>query len=337
MIRCAVRDLGVVAAHRRFIVARMIDLSTAGTARSVPALSLRAVTRRWRLGILGSGAEVTAIEDCTLAVEPGEIVTVVGGAGAGKSTLLLLAAGKVSPSAGTVQWSGSADPAEARAQLVGARPWEYGFLTVRQALAFHADVLALHDAALPAPTRFMPLMLRVGLRGMARVRLGQLNALDKLRVVIAQALLARPRLLCLDEPFAFCGPTQREEAAELVRALARSGIALVVTAREADELKHLDSVATRFHLERSRLVPDAAPLERVLELTVPRVDEAMSRLLPRLPSLARRGRRLRVPLGGTSPEAVLALCRDAGVAVRGSRVAEEGRSAPPLPGRAASP
>ena len=62
----------------------------------------------------------------------------------------------------------------------------------------------------------------------------------------------------------------------------------------------------------------------VLELAVPSPDDAMRRLLPQLPSVARRGRRLRVPLGaGTSPESVLALCRDVGVAVRASRVAEE--------------
>ena len=300
-------------------------------------LELENVTRRWRAGILGATAEVTALHDCSLALAAGEIAVVTGSAGAGKSTLLLVASSKVVPSAGAVRWSGSEDAANARAQLVGARPWEYGFLTVRQALAFHADVLALGDSALPAPTRFMPLMLRVGLRGMARVRLGQLNPLDKLRVVIAQALLSRPRLLCCDEPFAYCGPAQREEGAALLRALARSGIAVLVVARDAESLRHLDPGATRFHLEQGRLVRDAVGPERVLELTVPRVDEAMTRLLPRLPSLARRGRRLRVPLGGTSPEAVLALCRDVGVAVRGSRVAEEVSERAPLPGRAASP
>jgi len=73
------------------------------------------------------------------------------------------------------------------------------------------------------------------------------------------------------------------------------------------------------------------PRQSVLELAVPAPDDAISRLLPRLPSLSRRGRRLRVPLGGTSPEAVLALCRDAGVAVRGSRVAEEALPRSPTP------
>lgn len=296
-----------------------------------PALELHAVSRRWRAGILGAAAEVTALRECHLALGVGEIAAVTGGAGSGKTTLALVATGKVAPSQGTVRWDGMADPAAARAQIVGARPWEYGFLTVRQALAFHADVLALGDAALPMPTRFVPLLLRVGLRGMARVRLGQLNALDKLRVVIAQALLARPRLLVCDEPFAYCGPAQRDEAAALLRALARSGIAVLVTARDREAVVALGPEAHAYRLLGGTLVPEVSPSERVLELSVPRLDEAMTRLLPRLPSLARRGRRLRVSLRDTSPEAVLAVCRDAGVAVRGSRVAEE----PPLPRRAA--
>ena len=65
-------------------------------------------------------------------------------------------------------------------------------------------------------------------------------------------------------------------------------------------------------------------MRTVLELAVPSPEDAMARLASRLPSLARRGRRLRVPLFGHSPEAILALCRDAGVQVRASRVAEEG-------------
>lgn len=307
-------------------------------AASAPrVLELLGVTRRWRAGILGAAAEVTALDDCSLALDAGEIAVVTGGAASGKSTLLLVAAGKVAPNAGMVRWNASDDPARARAQFLGARPWEYSFLTVRQALLFHADVLALSDASLPAPTRFVPLMMRVGLRGLARARLGTLNALDKLRVVIAQALLSRPCLLCCDEPFAYCGPAQRAEAAALLRALARSGIAVLVAARDEESALALGPTARRFTLERGRLRLASEPLQRILELSVPRVDEAMTRLLPRLPSLARRGRRLRVPLGGTSPEAVLAVCRDEGILVRGSRVAEESVVSTPLPGRAAPP
>jgi ABC-type multidrug transport system ATPase subunit len=294
-----------------------------------PALEFIHVTRRWRAGILGGASETLALDDVSFALGAGEVALVTGGAGAGKSTLLLLAAGQAAPTAGHVHWEGRDEPAELRPQQIGARPWEYNFLTVRQALAFHADRLALADASLPAPARFVPLMATVGLRGLSRVRLGQLAAIDRLRVVVAQALLAAPRLLCCEEPFAYCGPEERAVAVRLLRAVAARGTAVLVATRDARELIALGLADRHFELERGRLTERVGPAiatHAVLELAVPKPEEAMLRLLRRLPSLARRGRRLRVPLAGQTPESILALCRDAGVRVRGSRVAEE-----PLP------
>lgn len=311
-----------------------------------PALEFSHVTRRWRAGILGAHVESVALDDCTFDIAAGELVLVTGGAGAGKSTLLLLASGRAAPTEGEVRWHGEADPGRVRPQLIGARPWEYGFLTVRQALAFHADQLALGSAALPAPTRFLPLMATVGLRGLSRVRIGQLSALDRLRVVVAQALLASPALICCEEPFAFCGPDERSEAVRLLRRVAARGIAVIVASREGAAMRDQALADRTFTLERGRLAavdgrspmvdldpPGLPGVHTVLELAVPSPDDAMRRLADRLPSLARRGRRLRVPLGGRSPESILATCRDAGVRVRASRVAED--SASPLPGPAA--
>jgi ABC-type multidrug transport system ATPase subunit len=291
-----------------------------------PALEFTHVTRRWRAGILGGACESLALDDVSFTLRTGEVALVTGGAGAGKSTLLLLATGQAAPSEGRVRWEGRDEPTDVRPQQIGARPWEYHFLTVRQALAFHADRLALADARLPAPARYVPLMATVGLRGLSRVRLGQLAALDRLRVVVAQALLATPRVLCCEEPFAYCGPEERVVAGRLLRTVAARGIAVLVATRDARELVALGIADRHFAMARGRLTERASPAAAthpVLELAVPRPEEAMMRLLRRLPSLARRGRRLRVPLAGQTPEAILALCRDAGVRVRASRVAED--------------
>ena len=304
------------------------------TAQVPPVLSFAKVARRWRVGILGSALEETALIDCTFDLHAGEVVAVTGGAGAGKSTLLLLATGQVAPSEGAVRWSGGPAAASVRAQLIGARPWEYGFLTVRQALAFHADVLALQSANAPRRTRFAPLMAEVGLGGRARTRIGALGAIDRLRVVVAQALLSDPKLLCCEEPLAFCGPGERTEGARLLRALAARGIALLIATRDEAGVRALDLADRAIRLERGRMVPVQAPARSVLELSVASPDDAMIRLASRLPSLARRGRRLRVALGSDSAESVLALFRDAGVRVRASRVAEE---RVPLPGLHAGP
>lgn len=297
-------------------------------------LELRDVTRTWRAGILGAPGHDRALDGVTLAVDAGEVVVLTGGAGAGKSTLLLIAAGQATPTTGEVRWCGSLDARAARPQLIGARPWEYNFLTVRQALAFHADALAVAADAPPAPTRFVPLMASVGLRGRGRTRLGQLGALDRLRVVVAQALLAAPRLLLCEEPLVFCGPEERRAASRLLRDVAARGVAVVVAARDGTGVAALGLGDRVLRLSRGRLDGDGRAARSVLELAVPSPAEAFARLAGRLPSLVRRGRRLRVPLRDHSPEAILALCRDAGVHVRASRVAEE-RGA--LPGRADDP
>lgn len=299
-------------------------------------LEFRAVTRRWRAGILGAAGDAVALDGVTFRADAGEIVAITGGAGAGKTTLLLLAAGQAMPTAGEVTWCGRHDAGPARPQLIGARPWEYNFLTVRQALAFHADALALRDdpPPCPVPTRFVPLMSRVGLRGQSRTRLGQLGALDRFRVVVAQALLASPRLLLCEEPFVFCGPEERVEAARLLRRVAGQGITVLLTGRDAAALAALGVADRTLRLVRGRLDADERVSRSVLELAVPSPADAVARLANRLPSLARRGRRLRVPLRGRTPEAILALCREAGVRVRASRVAEERG---PLPARADAP
>lgn len=289
-----------------------------------PVLEFIGARRRWRPSPLGTpSGEAFELGPISLQLHTGELLAVVGPAGCGKSTLLLLAAGQLPCSAGSARWAGSPDPAVVRPQVTAARPWEYGFLTVRQALAFHADVLALRDAALPAPTRYVPLMRRVGLRGMSRVRLGALAPLDQLRVVLAQALLAHPRLIGVEEPFAYCSPVERREGIALLQQLALSGLAIIVTGRSPEDCGG-QGTADRVVMLRAGQMLNAEPARRaVLELAVPSAEEAMRRLGSRLPSIVRRGRRVRVPLRGTSPEAVLALCRAVGVEVRGSRVAEE--------------
>ena len=291
---------------------------------AIPLLEFRQATRRWRIGVLGTETDVLALSQVSLTLHAGELLAVTGPAGAGKSTLLMLAAGLARPSAGEVRWLGQRDHRPLRPQLTKARPWEYHFLTVRQALAFHADVLTLGDDPVPAPTRYLPLMHRVGLVGMSRVRLGALAPLDQFRVVVAQALLAQPQLLCCDEPFAYLGPADRAVAIALLQSLAAGGIAVLVAGRDAESCGGPGAADKVLRLAAGRVESLARPRRNVLELAVPSPDDAMRRLLPRLPSVARRGRRLRVPLlPGTSPESVLALCRDAGVAVRASRVAEE--------------
>lgn len=242
---------------------------------AVPVVDLQDVSRRWRPGILGAAPEVDALRGVTLQLFPGELVALAGPAGSGKTTLLMLATGEIAPTAGVVRWRERDDPSAVRPQRVPPRPWEYSFLTVRQAVAFHADHLLLQDARLHPPTRFLPLLRRVGLQGRSRVRLGALSALDAFRVVVAQALLARPALLCCDEPFAHCGPHEREQAARLLRRLAGAGIAVLLATRDVEGIVAVPGIDRLIQLSAGRLVVPASPVSiapRLLRL--PRLERA---------------------------------------------------------------
>ena len=71
------------------------------------ALSLNALSKRFRAGVPGCSAQATVLVDARLAVWPGEIVALVGARGSGITTLLRCSAGLLRPDRGTVAWRGS--------------------------------------------------------------------------------------------------------------------------------------------------------------------------------------------------------------------------------------
>jgi len=99
----------------------------------------------------------------------------------------MIAAGDVTPTRGEVWWDGEPQADAVRPHRMRGRPWEYGALTVREALRHHAEQVARREPGWAAPSRFVPLLRRVGLRGLARERLGALTPIDAFRVVVAQA------------------------------------------------------------------------------------------------------------------------------------------------------
>lgn len=251
------------------------DVMTSSPIRSIapsPIVELLNVSRRWRPGPLGAFPAVDALRGVTLQLFPGELVALTGAAGAGKSALLLLATGEVAPTSGVVRWGDREEPSAVRPQRIGARSWEYPSLTVRQALVFHADQLRRLDAPPRPPARYQPLLRRVGLLGRARTPLGALSALEAFRVVVAQALLARPALLCCDEPFAYCGPNERVEAVRLLRRLAGTGIAVLIATREGDGLVTRPEIDRSVALVQGRIVPSGRARRTRLPLPLPGLE-----------------------------------------------------------------
>ena len=281
----------------------------------VPALELLNVTRRYRAGVPGCWADVTALDGVSLAVSPGECVGIAGGAGAGKTTLLLCAAAMLPPETGTMRG--------VRAAFVPAHGTVHPYLSVRASLDFAATMLDLAGGD-EAPD-IDGVLARAGLSALAHFRTGQLTAGMRSRAALAHALLGRPGLLCLDDPLTALDGAERRRYGALLHELRADGIAVLIAARDAGIL---EGVGARVIELAGGRITEPSRRSRTLELDVGMPRHAAAALSDRIPSVRRRGRALRVPLERMSAEEVLSACRSLGISVYASRViATKGRIA----------
>jgi putative ABC transport system ATP-binding protein len=171
---------------------------------------------------------VTALEDVSLAVEPGEFVAVIGPSGSGKSTLLNLAAGLEVPTRGRVS-VGGADLArlsdDARSDL---RLRQIGFvfqsfnllptLTAQENVGWPLEFLGIGGRE--ARRRARRALERVGVPATACARRpAELSGGEQQRVAIARALVAEPRLVLADEPTGNLDSQTGRTVLELLRTL----------------------------------------------------------------------------------------------------------------------
>jgi len=182
------------------------------------------------------------LDKIDLAVAEGEFVGVLGPNGAGKTTLMRAILGLVAPRAGTVRVLGQ--PARRGNPAVGympqtrhtaAGPRLRGWDVVASAVHGHRwGVPVLSAQACRDVDRALGM---VGAAGLARHPLSDLSGGERQRLLLAQALLGRPRLLLLDEPLISLDPHRQQSVVELTRALQQElGIAVLFSAHEINPL-----------------------------------------------------------------------------------------------------
>jgi len=164
---------------------------------AIPALELRGVSKRFAR----RGAVTPALEATDLAVRNGEFVALVGPSGCGKSTLLNLAAGFLVPDSGEITANGQpiVGPAADRCVLFQS-PTLFPWLTARDNVLFGPR--ARGQDRREATGEAEHLLQAVGLSGFADHYPHQLSGGMRHRVALARALINRPHILLMDEPFA---------------------------------------------------------------------------------------------------------------------------------------
>lgn len=164
----------------------------------------------------------SVVRDIHLRAERGEIIALCGGNGAGKSTLLRMVAGVIRPTSGTIAVDGVRweDDRRAYAARIGYMPDDYRFsagLTAMETMAFWAKLRGL-DAA-----RAAELLALVGLADTGGKPVSAFSKGMRQRVLFAQALLAQPPLIVMDEPTNGLDPYWIETFVRLVRQAAAGG------------------------------------------------------------------------------------------------------------------
>ena len=204
---------------------------------------------------------VTAVEDVTFEVGPGEVLGFLGPNGAGKTTTMRMLAGFVTPTSGKASICGhdvETEPLAAKERL-GYLPEGapiYGEMRVRRFLEFIADLRRLEGAHRRARLDYV-----IGRLQLASVLEQSLETLSKgfrRRVGLAQALIHDPPVLILDEPTDGLDPNQKFEVRTLINEMARDKIIVIST----HILEEVDAVCNRaIIIARGRIVADDTPLK----------------------------------------------------------------------------
>jgi ABC-2 type transport system ATP-binding protein len=224
---------------------------------TAPAIELSGVSRRF-------GARESLV-GLTLRVEEGAVFGFLGPNGAGKTTTLRVLLGLVRPDAGRVSVLGL-DPATDAPRIRAAvgvlleSDGLYDRLSALDNLDYHARIHHLEGAARVA--RIDELLRAFGLYERRRDAVAVWSKGMRQKLAIARALLHRPRLLLLDEPFAGLDPAAAVELRERIATLARDERVTVFLTTH--DLAHVEKSCDEVAVLRAGRVLAAGPLDRLL-------------------------------------------------------------------------
>ncbi len=184
------------------------------------------------------GQEEAVLQDFSLSIKDGELVSLLGPSGIGKSTLLKLIAGLERPDTGDIQFDGESilatPPNQREAVFMFQKAYLFPFLSVGENIAFGLKVKKL--PAEEQRKRIAEMLELIGLPGIEKRKPNELSGGEQQRVALARSLVIRPKVLLLDEPFNSLDRPVRLGLQEAVRNIQRElGITTILVTHDLDE------------------------------------------------------------------------------------------------------
>jgi ABC-2 type transport system ATP-binding protein len=202
---------------------------------TAPALSVRDLVKRYPTG-------TEALRGVSLDIEAGEFFGLLGPNGAGKSTLIHCATGLAQPTAGAIEVFGhdAIDHYEQARLAVGLAPQDLNldwFLTLEETLDYHGGYFGMPRRE--RRERAKELLETFSLTAKRHDRTRTLSGGMKRRLILARALMHRPRLLILDEPTAGVDVELRLELWHYVQRINAEGTTILLTTHYLEEAEQL--------------------------------------------------------------------------------------------------
>lgn len=247
-----------------------------------------------------SASPARALDDVSFRVAAGEVGGISGPAGAGKSTLLAIAAGQLRPSSGSVRIDGIEPRRFVEREGIAYMPQPLalpGGWRVADALTR----LAVLSGVRPTYTkhRVEAAMRELGLYDDRRRRVRSLKGDARLRLGLAQAIVADHRVIILDEPLDGMGPESLDRLRELIVRLRAFDRAILIASRDTAELQRLTDRVTLIDRGRTRRPgtprrTTPADVEGVFHITLHHGGEHVLAVFPNAISLGRSTYAVRV-------------------------------------------
>jgi len=209
-------------------------------------------------GLTKKFGNFTAVNNISFSIEKGTIFGFLGPNGSGKSTTIRMLCGVLTPTSGTAKVAGYdiKEDTERVRQNIGYMSQKFGLyedLTVEENLDFYGGVYSVPKKV--RAQRKKELIAMANLNGKEKSLAGTLSGGWKQRLALGCALIHKPDILVLDEPTGGVDPVSRRTFWEIIHALSKQGITVLVTTHYMDEAESCDIVGFIFDSNLMEIAP----------------------------------------------------------------------------------